>query len=353
VNVLTSVCSGEKYPYGYNGKYKDNEWAGKGNHYDYGFRMHDTRIARFISVDPLSKKFPMLTPYQYASNTPIQAIDLDGAEGWSVSGILFKQAGFTTATEQHIMSKSHDAMQRAGNVSKDVLGVAGGVAGIVVSGGGALPWVLGGIAIGGNGAKVYYDAKGDNKTAQQIPTTVSGSLMQGTNIVAGEQVFSQNVINVAEFVEGASSLKTTQIFSKSANVSTKVNEVSKITSTVLDLKGALNSGADALTPAGIPSRLPIPAADATRVNVPINTQLQGSGAAADDNGASSQQGGGSGSPGSSGTSGTSGAANGGAKKSGTSSTSSSNSSASNNSGGNSSGGNSSGGNNSGGNNNTN
>ena len=35
---------------------------------------------RFLSVDPLTSKFPMLTPYQFASNTPIWAVDLDGLE---------------------------------------------------------------------------------------------------------------------------------------------------------------------------------------------------------------------------------------------------------------------------------
>ena len=37
-------------------------------------------IARFLSVDPLSPEYPMLTPYQFASNTPIVAIDVDGLE---------------------------------------------------------------------------------------------------------------------------------------------------------------------------------------------------------------------------------------------------------------------------------
>lgn len=31
-------------------------------------------------MDPLSRSFPMLTPYQFANNTPIAAIDLDGLE---------------------------------------------------------------------------------------------------------------------------------------------------------------------------------------------------------------------------------------------------------------------------------
>ncbi len=78
--VVTTVCSEDKYRYGYNGKFKDNEWAGVGNHYDYGARMHDSRVARFISIDPLTKKFPMLTPFQFASNSPIAGIDLDGKE---------------------------------------------------------------------------------------------------------------------------------------------------------------------------------------------------------------------------------------------------------------------------------
>lgn len=45
-------------------------------------------LTRFISVDPLTKKYPQLTPYQFASNTPIQAIDLDGLEAFVTHGTL-------------------------------------------------------------------------------------------------------------------------------------------------------------------------------------------------------------------------------------------------------------------------
>ena len=37
-------------------------------------------MGRFLSVDPLTKKYPELTPYQFASNRPIQGIDRDGKE---------------------------------------------------------------------------------------------------------------------------------------------------------------------------------------------------------------------------------------------------------------------------------
>ncbi|MBC7387680.1 MAG: hypothetical protein H7329_00575 [Opitutaceae bacterium] len=69
------------YKYGYNGKEKDKQgMGGGGSTYDYGFRIYNPQIAKFLSVDPLSKTYPMLTPYQFASNTPIQAVDLDGLE---------------------------------------------------------------------------------------------------------------------------------------------------------------------------------------------------------------------------------------------------------------------------------
>lgn len=58
----------------------DNEVKGTGVQYDYGFRIYDARIAKFLSVDPLTKEYPWYTPYQFAGNKPIKYIDLDGLE---------------------------------------------------------------------------------------------------------------------------------------------------------------------------------------------------------------------------------------------------------------------------------
>lgn len=53
---------------------------GEGNQQDYRMRIYDTRVGRFLSVDPLMPKYPELTPYQFASNRPIDGIDQDGLE---------------------------------------------------------------------------------------------------------------------------------------------------------------------------------------------------------------------------------------------------------------------------------
>lgn len=42
--------------------------------------MYDSRLAKFLSIDNFAKKYPFYTPYQFASNSPISGMDLDGKE---------------------------------------------------------------------------------------------------------------------------------------------------------------------------------------------------------------------------------------------------------------------------------
>jgi len=74
----------DKYPngyrFGFNGQEKDNEVKEEENQIDFKFRAYDTRLGRFFAVDPLTKAYPYYTPYQFAGNTPIQCIDLEGKE---------------------------------------------------------------------------------------------------------------------------------------------------------------------------------------------------------------------------------------------------------------------------------
>ncbi len=58
---------------------------GEGNQQDYGMRIYDPRLGRFLSVDPLSKSFPWNSPYSYAEGDVIRSIDLDGLEKYVVT----------------------------------------------------------------------------------------------------------------------------------------------------------------------------------------------------------------------------------------------------------------------------
>jgi len=66
--------------YGFNGKETDQEWGTGSGIQDYGFRLYAPGLGKFLSVDPLTAHYPWYTPYQFAGNKPIWALDLDGLE---------------------------------------------------------------------------------------------------------------------------------------------------------------------------------------------------------------------------------------------------------------------------------
>ncbi len=68
------------YRFGFNGMEKDDEAKGEGNSYDFGARIYDSRLGRWLSLDPLQSKYPSHTPYCFVNNMPIWAIDPDGKD---------------------------------------------------------------------------------------------------------------------------------------------------------------------------------------------------------------------------------------------------------------------------------
>jgi RHS repeat-associated protein len=100
------------YRYGFNGKENDSEVKGAGNQQDYGMRIYDPRLGRFLSVDPITKNYPELTPYQFASNTPIQAIDLDGLEAWLIKNKWSPEYVAKFRTELNTKISQYQAAQK-------------------------------------------------------------------------------------------------------------------------------------------------------------------------------------------------------------------------------------------------
>ncbi len=113
------------YRYGFNGKENDNEVKGEGNQQDYGMRIYDGRIGKFLSVDPITSKYPYLTPYQFASNRPIDGIDLDGLE-------FFKKDNNQYTIDYRPVLKAPDVVTGIDNAAHNVIGfVWNGTAGAV------------------------------------------------------------------------------------------------------------------------------------------------------------------------------------------------------------------------------
>ncbi|HEY4063621.1 MAG TPA: RHS repeat-associated core domain-containing protein, partial [Puia sp.] len=157
------------YRYGFNGKEKDDEVKGDGDQIDYGMRVYDPRVGRFLSVDPLSKSYAQLTPYQYSGNSPISGIDLDGKEfNWFMLEWAEKKLLGTT----HLQKMRQGAIEQA---AKDVSDIY-------------------------NGIKDFINKKGNSAPIYGNGTTLTGGIPPGfkMNMDPGTQLGMQVFKGVAK-----------------------------------------------------------------------------------------------------------------------------------------------------------
>ncbi|MBD0401480.1 RHS repeat domain-containing protein [Flammeovirga sp. EKP202] len=74
----SGVEGGKEYRYGFNGKENDTDLSSSQLIQDYGFRVYNPVIGKFLSVDPIAQEMPWLSPYNFAENKPVWGIDSDG-----------------------------------------------------------------------------------------------------------------------------------------------------------------------------------------------------------------------------------------------------------------------------------
>jgi RHS repeat-associated protein len=76
------------YNYSFNGMEKDNEAKGDGNQLFTLYRVYDTRLGRWLSVDPEEMSYPDVAPYISMDNNPNVNIDPEGDDWWdNVNGL--------------------------------------------------------------------------------------------------------------------------------------------------------------------------------------------------------------------------------------------------------------------------
>jgi len=98
--VPMSISSGrEKQPYLYNGK--EFVEAHGLNTYDYGFRGYYAPTGRFTTIDPLAEQTPWQSPYAYANNNFVNAIDWMGLGGMT---------GFSHDYNLIVVNKDYDIL---------------------------------------------------------------------------------------------------------------------------------------------------------------------------------------------------------------------------------------------------
>lgn len=70
----------ESYRFGFNGMEKDDEMKGEGNSLDFGARIYDSRLGRWLSLDPNAQNYSSISDYVFVGNMPTWAIDPDGKD---------------------------------------------------------------------------------------------------------------------------------------------------------------------------------------------------------------------------------------------------------------------------------
>jgi RHS repeat-associated protein len=80
--------SSDEYRFGFNSKEKDDETFGiEGNEYDFGARIYNSRLGRWLSMDKFALKYPFASPYNFSLNSPVMVKDVGGDSAW-ISNIV-------------------------------------------------------------------------------------------------------------------------------------------------------------------------------------------------------------------------------------------------------------------------
>lgn len=78
--MQTRIWSSGAYRFGFNGKEEDDELNVDGGSYDFGARIYDGRLGRFVTIDPHWKRYQYVSTYVYCSNQPLLLKDEDGRD---------------------------------------------------------------------------------------------------------------------------------------------------------------------------------------------------------------------------------------------------------------------------------
>ncbi len=127
--------AGKTYRFAFNGKERDTRAFGTTTNYDYGMRIYSPAIAKFLSTDPLANRYPYFTPYQFASNMPINSIDMDGLESVSVHYYYYRNSTSALAkieytehlnpTIEGVLSVHHFPKGRYSEFTENIITVSG------------------------------------------------------------------------------------------------------------------------------------------------------------------------------------------------------------------------------------
>jgi RHS repeat-associated protein len=91
---MTTTISAYQIHCSFSGKEKDSETG----YYYFGARYYNPDLSLWLSVDPMSDKYPSLSPYNYCAWNPMKLVDPDGSETIDNDDIVIKGSNNSSLT---------------------------------------------------------------------------------------------------------------------------------------------------------------------------------------------------------------------------------------------------------------
>lgn len=114
---LNTPTFGEQYRYGFNGK--ENEILINQGAYDFGARIYDSRLGRFLSIDPKIKDYPYASSYSFVGNRPIILVDINGeAPGYVLQDFLVAMGDYISHGWTNFRNWTEVAPENAADYNK-------------------------------------------------------------------------------------------------------------------------------------------------------------------------------------------------------------------------------------------
>ena len=89
--------------------------------YDYGARMYDPQIGRWMVIDEMSSNFSFESPYSYAGNNPISNVDVGGKFKFPIEQLKAIRKNFPTFYKYIMSSKGAEALKNSTTVIGAIL----------------------------------------------------------------------------------------------------------------------------------------------------------------------------------------------------------------------------------------
>jgi RHS repeat-associated protein len=183
---LDQRSTGWSTRYSFSAKEKDEE---SGYSY-FGARYYDSELSIWLSVDPMSDKYPSLTPYNYCAGNPMILVDPNGEDIWTIQedGTINRQ------TDKKI--DRIDVIDKDGNTIKGTESKYGTIKQHTTT-----------INVSGKDTKIdYFDIKGDDLAKETFENIANNTNIEWGHAKIGTKNSDQNIIGTSHEASSTSIL---------------------------------------------------------------------------------------------------------------------------------------------------